>query len=141
MQNKFFKKGLAVGVICFLMLISIPMVTGTRIDYPKENGPYTVFIGGYGGLINGSIDIYRHPLPFWYLIYPEHITYNFKCFTIFFVNGERQELTYPAEISLRGFKGYAQPLTCYILILTLFRFIHRTRVLGRCDEIIVWDAQ
>jgi len=139
MKHKF-RKGLAVGVICLLMLVSIPMVTGERIDYTKEDGPYTVFIGGYGGLFNGSIDIFRHPLPFWYLIYPEHISYYFGRFTIFFVNGEKQEITYPAQINLSGFKGYAPPLTCYIMNLVMFRFIPRTRVFGRCDEIVVWDA-
>ena len=56
------RKSLAVGIICLLMLVSIPMVSGEDIRYSREEGPYNIFIGGYGGLFNGSINIYRHPL-------------------------------------------------------------------------------
>lgn len=43
------KKGLIVGILCLLMLVYFPLVTGDFVVYPKEEGPYTVFIGGKPG--------------------------------------------------------------------------------------------
>jgi len=54
-----FCKGLAVGIVCLLMLVTFPTIVGNEdIEYPKENGPYLVFIGGksYGGVISGPIN-------------------------------------------------------------------------------------
>ncbi len=55
------KKCLVVGVICLLMLVSIPMIT-TSEDYPPGAGHYTVFITIDGpeleiGNITGGIGI------------------------------------------------------------------------------------
>jgi len=41
-----FRKSLAVGIILLLTLVSIPMVTGERSDYTKEEGPDIVYIAG-----------------------------------------------------------------------------------------------
>jgi len=39
------RKVLAVGIICLLMLVSIPLVNALD-EYPREEGPYIVFMGG-----------------------------------------------------------------------------------------------
>ncbi len=41
-----FRKGLAVGVILLLTMVSIPMVTGEHSDYTNEEGSNTVYIVG-----------------------------------------------------------------------------------------------
>ena len=44
MENKI-RRSLVVGVICLLMLVSIPLVNALD-EYPREEGPYKVFMGG-----------------------------------------------------------------------------------------------
>jgi hypothetical protein len=44
MQNRLFRKGLVVGIICLFMMVYIPSVNGEEIEYPEEDGPYTQFI-------------------------------------------------------------------------------------------------
>jgi hypothetical protein len=46
MRNPYLKKGLAVGVICLLMLVTVPMVSGEDILDPREEENYTVFSSG-----------------------------------------------------------------------------------------------
>ena len=71
MKNHYLKKGLAVGVICLLVLVTIPMVSGEDILYPREEGPYNVFIRGKcRGMGGGTYTFFLHPLPFWFLVYP-----------------------------------------------------------------------
>ncbi|UCF12883.1 MAG: hypothetical protein JSW06_01165 [Thermoplasmatales archaeon] len=144
------RKGLAVGVICLLMLVTVPMVSGERIHYPREEGPYTVLIMGNCSGMGGGISTIWRINPFWFLFYPRYIQYDFDNDSIFFVNGEEQDILYPACIDLAGFKGYGQ--TTYMMILkwrvatfmyflTGFLVYPRARVGGLCAEIYVWDAR
>lgn len=143
MKNKF-RKELTVGVICLLMLVSIPMVTAGE-DYPPEEGPYTVFIGGkcYGGLIPGpfNLDIlllieqgYTRVIqfgPFGLWKYPWGPKYCMEDGSIFIVNGKVQDVEYPVYIALNGFKGYAPAVGQWFLKM----ITGRIRVVGMCDAI------
>ena len=144
------KKGLAVGVICLLMLVTVPMVSGEWIRYPKEEGPYTVLIMGNSSGMSGGISTIFRLIPFWFLFYPRHIGYDFDENSVFFVNGEKQDILYPADIDLGGFKGYGQ--TAYMMILkhnaaafmgflTGFMPNPRARVSGLCADILVIDSR
>ena len=150
MKNSMLKKGLAVGVICLLMLVTVPIVSGEWIRYPKEEGPYTVLImGNSSGMSGGQSTIFRL-IPFWFLFWPRHIGYDFDNDSVFFVNGEKQDILYPAQIDLGGFKGYGQ--TAYMMILkyrvavliaslTGFMPSPRARVSGLCADILVIDSR
>ena len=144
------RKGMAVGVICLLMLVTVPMVSGERILYPKEEGPYTVFISGNSSGMGGGLFTLFRLVPVWFLIYPLDIEWHFQPDSVFFVNGEKQDIVYPAQIDLIGFKGYGQTiymliLKCYVAafmgFLTGFMPTPKARVIGRCAEILVWDAR
>jgi hypothetical protein len=144
------RKGLAVGIICLLMLVSIPMVSGEDIRYPREEGPYTVVImGNCSGMGGAIITIFRIN-PFWFLFYPRSIQYHFFEPSVFLVNGEEQDILYPASIDLRGFKGYGQTIYMmmlkfnvakFIYLLTGFNLYPKARVSGLCAEILVSDSQ
>ncbi len=144
------EKCLVVGVICLLMLVTVPMVSGEWIRYPKEEGPYTVLIMGNSSGMSGGISTIFRLIPFWFLFYPRSIGYGFDNDSVFFVNGEKQDILYPADIDLVGFKGYGQ--TAYMMILkwevavliaslTGFLVYPRARVSGRCAEILVIDSR
>ena len=146
MKKSYVKKGLAVGVICLLMLLSIPMVSGEDIRYPREEGPYNVFICGKSEGFGGGPYTFFHLLPFWILLYPQSVSYHFEEGSVFFVNGEKQDIVYPAHIWLSGFKGYGQTIymillkdaaSAFIGLLTGSFLIPRARVIGLCSEIIV----
>ncbi|UCD14562.1 MAG: hypothetical protein JSW60_03850 [Thermoplasmatales archaeon] len=146
------RKGLAVGIICLLMLVSIPMVSGEDILYPKEEGPYNVLIiGKCSGMGGGLFTVFRL-VPLWFLFYPRSIMWHFQPDSVFFVNGEKQDIVYPAFIWLGGFKGYGTTIhmillkhsgaiLATILIGPLTGFIPRARVVGRCTDILVSDAR
>ena len=134
MKHKF-RKGLAVGVICLLMQMIIPTTTGNDIEFPKEKGPYIVFIGGkcYGGVIPGPINfewlllieegytrvIQVGPLHF-YWQYPYGPDYFMEEGSIFIVNGRIQDIEYPIEIELMGFKGYAPAVFQWLFKMGMF---------------------
>ena len=132
------KKCLAVGVICLLMLVAIPIVNGEWIEYPKEDGPYTVIICGpiRGFGFNGHVDFYSYKWPFWNLNYSQKISYKFRILSVFLVNETLQKIKYPALIELYGFKGFAPTF----LMLSSKLSIGRCRVIGECDEIFVVDS-
>ncbi|MFW6121220.1 MAG: hypothetical protein ACOC80_10045 [Petrotogales bacterium] len=147
-----FRKGLAVGAICLLILVSIPMVSGEDILYPREEGPYNVIISGKcSGMGGGLYTSLLHFWPLWFLIMPFlHIMWHFQPGSVFFVNGEKQDIVYPATIWLDGFKGYGQSLhmfvskeyaSAFIYLLTGFQPTPRARVIGRCAEVQVSDAR
>ncbi|UCD13964.1 MAG: hypothetical protein JSW60_00675 [Thermoplasmatales archaeon] len=128
---------MAVGVICLLMLVSFPMVSGERILYPREEGPYTIYVVGFsrGFGFNGQVDFYSYKWPFWCLNYSQKIDYDFEIFSMLLVNGSLQKIKYPANIRLHGFKGFAP--TFWMLNLKLY--MGRCRVIGKCDELLVYD--
>ena len=145
MKNKL-RKGIAASIIFLLILIIIPTTTGDDIEFPKEKGPYIVFIGGkcYGGVIPGPINIewlllieegYTRVIqigPFhFYWQYPYGPDYVMEEGTIFIVNGQRQDIEYPIEIELMGFKGYAPAFFLWLIKIP----IGRMRVIGICDAI------
>jgi len=153
MINLYLKKGLAVGVICLLVLVAIPMVSGECIFYPREEGPYNVFIsgecGGMGGRFFTQLLYKLHFWPLWFLYYPDDINWHFQPGSVFFVNGEKQDIVYPAHIWLYGFKGYQQSYHMFQLkekvafligVLTDSMPTTRARIIGRCDEIQVSDS-
>ncbi len=137
-MKKYLKKSLAVGIICILMLISLPIINGKRIEYPKEDGPYTVYICGFcrGFGSNAYIDFNSKVWSFWNLTYIQRIGYSFRFLSVFFVNGSLQKIKYPASIDLKGFQGFAP--TVWMIYLKLY--MGRCRIVGKCDEIIVWDS-
>jgi len=139
------KKCLVVGVICLLMMVAIPLVNAEG-DYPKDEGPYTVFIGGEcnGGGIPDPITfpiifLIRHgylrgmqfgPLSYW--VWPWGPEYHMEEGSIFIVNGKVQDVEYPVQFHLRGFKGYAPAVGLW---LTKAIISGRIRMFGVCEEI------
>ena len=123
------------------MLISFPIVTSEFIEYPKEQGPYTVIVTGktYGGGVSkpffwdpeigfqlGQFCKYKNPYG------PE---YNMLNKSIFIVNGEIQKYEFPAQIALKGLKGFAPAINhLNFKILTGGRI----RVFGVCEVIYLW---
>ena len=137
------------------MLINIPMVSGETIHFPKEEGPYTVFASGELDAISGGISTIFRIIPFWFLFSPRHICYHFEGDSVLFVNGEKQDIVYPAkqdtvypaQVDLIGFKGYGQTFHLWsfkifasniIYSLTDFLRTPKARVIGQCNEIIVF---
>ena len=124
-------------MILLLVLISIPSVNSRTIEYPKEEGPYTVYIGGfvYAFSSNSQIDFYSQISPFWKLNDTQKINYNFNKMSIFYVDSSLQNIKYPASIHLWGFNGFAP--TYWMLNFKLF--YPRFRVFGQCDRIVIYD--
>ena len=116
---------------------NVDSLNGEEIEYPEEDGPYTVYIGGSIGAWAHSedIDFDSHILPFWYLNNSQCLCYDFQMFSLFYVNGSLQNIKYPARICLFGFKGFAP--TFWLMFLKWFIF--RNRIIGRCDSIFVYD--
>lgn len=151
MRKSNVKKGLAVGIFFLLMLVSIPIINGEWIEYPKEEGPYNVLISGTClGMAGSFYTLLIHFLPLWLLFYPLHIEWDFEENTTFYVNGEKQDIVYPAQIRLSGFKGYGTSIHMLMLKIKVailmdsfpgFLPIPRARVIGQCAEIIVHDAK
>lgn len=141
MKKNLLKKGLIIGVICLFIMISFPVVTSEFIDYPKEEGPYTVFIGGktYGGSIakpfflNTTIGFQFGP--FCKYNYPWGPEYNMLNGSIFLVNGKIQKYEFPAQIGLLGFKGFAPAMNQLSLKILMQG---RIRTFGVCEEIYLW---
>jgi len=137
------KTGLAVGIFCLLMLLSIPSVIGDFVVYPKEEGPYTIFVGGktYGGSVSDPIFLNTTMGfqfgPFCKYVYPYGPEYNMLNWTIFIVNGEIQKYAFPAQIGLKGLKGFAPAINQLN-----FKILSggRLRIFGVCDEIWLWYA-
>jgi hypothetical protein len=136
-KNRFLKVVFTVCIICFLVLVSVPVVNSGRVWYLKEDGPYFVYISGKNwGTMSGYKDFINHSLPFWYLIYPDYIAYQYEIFSILIVNGTLQNIknvSFPASITLFGFKGFAPTMG----MIVLKALIGRVRVVGMCDEILV----
>ncbi len=125
-------------VICLLILVYIPSVEGREIHYPKEDGPYTIFICGrtmeYGS--SGTVDFDAQKWPFWNLDSDQTINYEFERITYLIVNGSLQKIKFPATIYMTGFKGFAP--TEWMISLSILLFF-RQRVFGKCESIRVWD--
>ena len=146
MKKYILRKGLAVSIICLLMLVTFPIVVSDDIEYPKENGPYAVFIGGkcYGGIISAPINFewllfldegYTRVIQFgpFHLFwkYPYGPDYIMEDGSIFVVNGKIQDVEYPVEIELMGFKGYAPAVFQWFFKMAFGRI----RVVGFCEAI------
>jgi len=144
------KKGMVVSIICLLILVSLPMVSGKHIFYPKEEGPYTVTAIGPSNGMSGGLFTFFHVLPLWFVLYNGHIGWDFDNGSVFFVNGEKQDIVYPAQIVFFGFVGYGHTIYMSVLkgfatafIGSLIGYIPspRARVIGLSTEIIVDDSQ
>ena len=148
-KNIIRKKILTVCVICFLMLLYIPLASGEDIRYPKDEGPYNVSINGKcSGMGGGIFCIFLHFSPLWYLI-QNGIAWHFDEDSVFIVNDEKQDIEFPAQIYLRGFKGYGQSyymlllkdkISILLYTLTGLMPYPRARVIGKCYEILVSDS-
>lgn len=133
-----FKKNLVVSVICIFMLMSIPIVTGNEIEYPKENGPYTIFIGGnyYGSLLTPiAVDIFNEYINFGPLVairYPGRLAYNLHKGCILIINGNPQLVDTGFRVEAYGFIGYHPAF-----FQTIFKLMYfgRLRAFGICQEI------
>ena len=157
MKKELIRKGLVIGIIILLMLVSIPIVSGELIRYPKEEGPYDVrIIGPCSGIGGDILSYYIHFWPFWFLPNIFFIGWHFESGTVFTVNGEVQDILYPADIDLDGFQGYGQSVLMFnlkgilefglgliLLALGLTSFIpnQRARIFGRCDSLSVFDSR
>ena len=147
------KKGIIVGIILFCMLMSVPSALGSVIDFPKENGPYTVFIGGVNTLQSLqnpiTIDVENKSYnigPLCFLRYPNTLAFNIcmhKSRGIVIINGTTQ--TIPDDlvgIEIRGFMGFHVGTLVMMSKILLFgyyeplyaKFVHY-RTFGICDEI------
>ena len=69
---------------------------------------------------------------------------------MFFVNGEKQDIVYPARIWVSGFKGYGPSFYMLLLKVTVgailynligFQPIPGALVIGRCADIRVSDSR
>jgi hypothetical protein len=157
MNKKLIGKCLVIGIIILLMLVTIPLVSGELIRYPKEEGPYDVSIFGPCSGISGELyTYYIHFWPFWFLPNILNIGWHFEPGTVFTVNGEVQDILYPADIDLDGFQGYGQSvfmfnlkhileLGLFLIFLTLgitgFIPYQRARIIGRCDSLSAFDSR
>ena len=137
MKKELIRKGLVIGIICLFLMVYIPSINGKEIDYPEEDGPYTVYISG--SILNighdESLDLLTHILPFWYLNSSQHLCYRMGMLSIFNVNGSLQKIKYPALICLYGFKGFAPTWWIWDFKWIIFR----CRIIGKCDRIFVHD--
>ena len=139
-KNKFLKIGLSFCIICFLVFVSIPNVNAYDRVYPKEDGPYTFLIWGR---INGMgscnvLDWVNITSPFWNLTYPYYISYHFRLFSIFIVNNtlqNRRYVSFPAHISLCGFKGFGPTHD-----MVFYKVFRSSIVIGQCDEIRIVET-
>ncbi len=143
------KKGMVVGVICLLMLVTIPVVSGDVIEYPKEDRPHTVFISGEcnsGGIPDPvSFDILgliRYGYPRWFQLgafgyyqWPWGPGYKMEEGSIFIVNGEVQDVEYPVQIGLFGVKGFL-PAIGQLFFKNVIG--GKIRVFAECEEISLW---
>ena len=136
---------LAIGAICALMLVSLPTVIGNdEIEFPKENGPYTIFVGGLkrctifqpieiedGHIQLGPLCIMKYPrlLCIYYFQVPK-----LDEFHVVFINGKYQgQLVKDFHgMDIYGFKGF-YPADCW----QTFKMFTpgRIRAFGICDEI------
>ena len=139
--NKILKISLSFCIICFLVFISIQSVSADDKLYPKEDGPYYVFINGrINGMGSCSIlDWANITSPFWNITYPKYINYHLRIFSIFIVNNKLQNIksvSFPAIIELYGFKGFGPTHD-----MVFNKIIGRSIVIGICDEIAVYETE
>lgn len=120
------------------MLVVTPTIVGNEIEFPKEDGPYTVFLSGYWmlgsfmGPVSWRPGIGFNIGPFCYIIYPNGVFYNIENHTNpkLIVNGELRNDVFtkcPEVIHLNGFRGFVPTLSMYIAKTGYFS---RIRVIG-----------
>jgi hypothetical protein len=140
------KKELIGIIVCMLLvgivLVSIPNVNADDRLYPKEDGPYFFLIWGrINGMGSSSLPGWDNiTSPFWNLTYPKYISYHFRIFSIFIVNNTLQNIrhiSFPAHISLYGFKGFGPT---HYMVFYQGLGLRRKIVIGKCDEIRVHET-
>jgi len=133
------RKLVLVGIICILMLVAFPTVIAEdEIEFPKENGPYTIFVGGnyYGSLLNPvAIDIFNEYMnlgPLVAIKYPGRLAYNLHKGCILIINGQPQLVNSGFRVEAYGFIGYHPAF-----FQTIFKLMYfgRLRAFGICQEI------
>ena len=143
------KKTIVIGILVLLMLVSLPTAVGDdEIEFPKEDGPYTIYVGGLyrctifkpieieeGHVQFGPLCLMKYPklLCIYYIQIP-----TFKEFHVVLINGKYQGqlLKEYNGIDVYGFKGfypadYWQTFKQFSSIITPGRI----RAFGICDEI------
>jgi len=141
MKGEYGINGLVLGILLLLILISFPSVSSDLYRYPREEGPYTVFIGGkpYGGGVSEPF-FFNSTMgfqvgPFCSYQYLNGSEYDMLNGSIFIVNGEKQSYEFPAQIGLKGLKGFSPAINSLNFnILTGGRL----RIFGVCDKIWQW---
>ncbi len=132
------KKTLVISIVCLFMLMTIPTTTGNDIEYPKENGPYTIFVGGnyYGSLLTPiAIDVFNEYInigPFVIVRYPGRLAYNVHEGCILIIDGQAQIVDSGFRVEAYGFMGYHPAFFQSIFKLLYFG---RLRAFGICQEI------
>jgi hypothetical protein len=151
MKNHYLIKVLSIAVIFLIMQMSFHSISSERIEYPKEEGPYNVIIRGTClGMAGSFYTLLIHFPPLWLLFYPMHIEWDFEENSTFHINNEKQDIQFPAQIRLSGFKGYGTSIHMIMLkirILILMGYtpgllsMPKAHVVGQCSMIIVHDSK
>lgn len=147
------KKTIILVFMLLCMLLSVPSTLGSVVDYPKENGPYTVFIGGVN-----TLESLQNPItidsenksynigPFCLKQYPITLAFGMcmhKGRGIVIIDGTPQTIPdYSVNIEIRGFMGFHVGTPVMMAKILLFggiqslyaKFVHY-RTFGICDEI------
>ena len=148
MKKHYLKKGVIAGVIFLLILVSIPMISGKEIIYPREEGPYNIIIKGRSNGFSSRFITFFSPFPLRFQLYLGWIYYSFEEKSGFFVNGEKQDIEFPADFEITSFKGLGPTLYNMILKDYLFDMFWAitgldlyipSLVIGKCAEIRVFD--
>lgn len=159
MKNKILKKGLAIGIICLLMLVITPNVIGHNnkekttqnvgvndIEFPKENGPYEIFVEYW---IWGVCPDFIYITEDWIQIglncrlkYPKYIKIELEKSTVVIVDGESQDHLmeeYYGSLRIYGLNGRFPPCIIQDLNEMLYLFsngrLGKNKLYGTCDEI------
>ena len=141
MEKNNIKKALIFIIITFFILVSLPIISSEFVEYPLEDGPYTVIMIGktYDGSVSKPFfwnpEIGLQLGPFCKYKYPYGPGYNMLNGSIFIVKGKIQKYEYPAQIGLKGFIGFA-PAINHLTLKILSG--GKIRILGTCDVIYLW---
>ena len=127
-----------VVVIMFLSMTALGN-EDNDIEFPKEDGPYTIWISGtwfgdmHPSIIIAPVDGFYKIGPISWINYPNgfsgHIAQGPG---IIIIDGEIQDFPEDTYIDIKGFKGYYPGVFQYISKLFYFG---RVRMFGICEEI------
>jgi hypothetical protein len=148
MRKSYVKEGLVVGIICLLMMVLLPLICGEEIEFPKDQGPYTVFaVGDWEYMSLTGRHLFKL-LPI--VIHPYSIGNDRKLnFTMTYelidpvivIDGIRQTTDDPIGITFQGLRGLAIGSNALSFILINRCMGGLIIVFGRCAEIDIFPAE